>query len=82
MNLEPLNRIISEFPPGSIVYHRATGKKGVITEYSIDGQQSVAITVAFDHANNSMRCYPYELTGNKPLDDDDGEEWKEDFNLP
>jgi hypothetical protein len=76
MNLEPLNRIISEFPPGSIVYHRATGKMGIVTEYRIDGQCSVGITVAFDHDSNSMTCYPYELTGTKPSRED-GDEWKD-----
>lgn len=80
MNLESLNRIIMEFPPGSIVYHRATSKKGIITEYSIDGNSSVALTVAFDHQNNSMRCYPYELSGIKPPEED-GDEWKGDDSM-
>lgn len=72
-----LKPIVEEYPVGSLVWHRADGKRGVVCEYCIDGQACVMVVVSFGGGINWEKCEPYELRATRCSDGTDGEDWKD-----
>lgn len=80
MTAEELSRrvkaVIEEFPPGLIVWHKASAKRGVIVEYAVDATGCVMVVIDTGDASWD-KCVPCVLTLHKPGDGTDGDEWKE-----
>lgn len=72
-----LEKLMQEYPPGAVVWHRACGKRGVIVEYTVAADGSIMIVVSFGANTNWEKCLPHELSATKVSDGTDGDEWKE-----
>ncbi len=71
-----LERVAEEWPAGCLVWHRASGKRGVVVEYAIDGIGAVMIVV--DYGNGPWdKELPIVLSATRISDGADGDEWKE-----
>ena len=70
-----LRRVSEEYPQGALVWHRASGARGVVVGWDICGRDvMVLLTYGSD---NSGPVLPCEISGTKPVDlDDEGESWK------
>lgn len=75
--LKRLRPIIDEWPVGTLVWHRASGNRGVIVEYTIDGTGCVMLLVDYNKGSWEKEM-PYCLSGSKINDGTDGDEWKDD----
>lgn len=66
---------LSEFWIGDIVYHKATGKRGVVVGVQFRTAQAIpAYAVAFVHNDNERLCEPAELSVEKVFLDAEPEE--------
>ena len=74
--LKRLRPIVDEWPVGTVVWHRASGHRGIIVEYAIDGVGCVMILVDYGKGpwEKEMPCV---LSGSKVSDGTDGDEWKD-----
>jgi hypothetical protein len=75
--LKALKAVMEEWPAGSLVWHRANGKRCVIVEYNIDAAGAVMLTVSFAAAENWDKCLPCCLSGRPVSPGGEGDEWKE-----
>jgi hypothetical protein len=67
-------KLMIQFPPGTVLYHRATGKRGVVVEYCIDA--GGCVMVQCDYGNEGWRKeLPVSMSRTK-LHLDEGEDWK------
>ena len=75
-----LRGVAEEWPCGVLVWHRATGTRGVVVEYTVDGAGCVMLMVCFDPSAAWEKCLPCELSATRvrpDAEDGDGDEWKE-----
>jgi hypothetical protein len=70
-----LRRISEEFPLGALVWHRANLGRAVVTGWEICSRD-VLVVADCGPGGDTFTALPCELTGIKPTDDSDGEEWK------
>ena len=72
-----LRRVSEEYPPGALVWHRASGARGVVVGWQICGRD-VLVLLTYG-SDNSGPVLQFEISGTKPVDlDDEGESWKEE----
>lgn len=79
MTLEQINQalspLVAEWPVGSMVYDRITGKKGMVMGYQCVAPLLAQLRV--DYGDGGMTSeLPMSLTTTKPAEED-GDEWKE-----
>ena len=66
---------ISEYWIGDVVYHKASGKRGIVTAVQFRTTQAVAVYhVAFTHNENEEVCDDIELSFEKVFLDAEPEE--------
>lgn len=70
-----LKRVAVLWRVGELVWHKASGKRGIVLGYVIDGQGSVCFRVVF--ADSCDDCYPEELSKTQIKLDDDRENWQD-----
>lgn len=68
--------VIVRFRTGTLVWHRANGKRGVICEYCVDGQGCVMLGVCWGAGDPWDKVMPDELS-QVPVARDDDEGWKD-----
>lgn len=74
--LKRLRAVMQEWPAGSIAWHRACGRRGVIAGHVILGNGDV--TLRMDYGNGGWGCeVPASMSGTKISDGTDGDEWKD-----
>jgi hypothetical protein len=74
--LTQLRPLINEWPCGVVVWHRASGRRGVIAGYRIYSDCSVNLMVDYGDGNYSSDM-PTSLSSTKVSDGTDGDEWKD-----
>lgn len=73
--IDALKRIMAEYPFGSVVYHRANDRRGIVVEFCLAGDGSIMLMVAFGPGASWEKCLPCELSAVRSLSDD-GDDWK------
>lgn len=80
MNIEhSLNRlrlVMEEWPVGSVVWHRADARRGIVVEYALDGTGCVMLYVSFGADRNWDKCLVEVLSATRPPDDVPGDDWR------
>ena len=72
-----LYEVAKSWPTGSLVWHRGNGRRGVITEYAIDGLGCVMLVVTWGANENWDKCLPCVLSLTRVSDGSEGEAWKD-----
>lgn len=67
----------ANWPIGSLVWHRANGKRGLVVEYAVDGFAVCMIVVSWGASEPWDKCCAYELSLTQVSSGGDGEQWKE-----
>ena len=80
MTLEQITKrlalVMAEWPMGSIVWHRADRRRGVLMGYSIVMGDEVALRIDYGAGGWSNEKLS-AVQATRPPEDEDGEEWKE-----
>lgn len=80
MTLEQINQalkpLVSEWETGATVWHRASGKRGVIVGYAVFADHSASLKVDYGESGFCTEM-PACLSGTKVGDGTEGDEWKE-----
>lgn len=69
-----LRSVATEYPPGIVLYHRASGQRMVVMGYNIDMQGCVLLDC--DGGSAWGKQFPGAMTAQKPSTED-GDEWKD-----
>lgn len=71
-------KLADEYPAGSTVYHRSTGRRGVVAGHAVFADASVRILVDYQEMVSYDFAMPVSLSATPPPDDgpDDGDRWK------
>ncbi len=72
--LATMERSLMQWPMETVVWHRASGQRGLIDGHVLCPDGSVLLSVT--HGNASARCYDFELSRTRVPEDDGGEDWK------
>lgn len=75
--LQRIRPIIDEWPMGTLVWHRASGTRGVVVEYLIDANGGVNLGIDYGKGAWDKET-PASLSGTRILPDVEGDEWKQD----
>lgn len=73
--MKALAPVVSEWPTGSIVWHRADHRRGVVQGYSIVAGGEVALRIDYGGSGWSNEK-TNAMQANRPADNEDGEQWK------
>lgn len=68
--------LVESYPPFTIVWHRASGQRGVVSEYNVDCVGCAMLFVAFG-PDGCSKVQPGEVSL-KPVPKEDGDEWMEE----
>lgn len=74
--LARLRALMEEWPCGSVVYHRADGKRGVIGGHVVHDQGDVGLRVDYGADSWSTETASH-VTTTRP-GDDSGDDWREE----
>lgn len=72
--LKRLGKLMTQFPEGTIVWHRADGRRALVYGWELFGNGEVLLRVDFGRGNVSSEM-PLAVSRSK-LHLDEGEEWK------
>lgn len=79
MTLAPYTRLfaqlVMDWPPGTKVWHRASGKRGIVIGWEVREQGNCF--VAIDYGAGPGADYPLCLSRTPVAEGGDGEAWKE-----
>lgn len=78
--LAALRQSMTDWPAGTVVWHRATGRRGVIDGWKVCGDGAPVISVS--EGGGGYTCFPFEISRKKVADNDDGEQWKQELEPP
>lgn len=68
-------KMAHEYPCGAMVWHKANGKRGVVMQYSLDGEGCFMLEIDFGE-RAWEKCAVYCLSSS-PVPKDDDDSWKE-----
>lgn len=66
---------ITRWRPGIRVWHRASGRRGVVTAYVVCADGAIMIQVAY--GDSTVNHYSIELSAVRISEDDEAETWRE-----
>lgn len=74
--IQKLNKLRSEFPRYSHVWHKADGRRGLVTGWLLQADHSVRLRVDYGEAG-AVYEYPGTVSTTKLVADTPGDEWKD-----
>lgn len=72
--LKEAEQIMRRWKPGTRVWHRANGRRGLIDGFLICADGAIMVRVSW--GDNQTPNYPFELSATRVSDDDD--DWRND----